>query len=582
MRRKNGNATAGRGWVVPILLALFVIGGAARPHAQSGSAMPSGTELMTPMRDGVNLSTVYYLPQGTGPWPSILVRTPYDKLSPLLGGGPFMKFMQNGYALVVQDTRGRFKSEGTQEPFLTDADDGYDTVEWIAKQPWSDGKVGTIGLSAMGITQLQMAIAQPPHLKCMYVGVGAMSLFGGSVYEGGELRKELAIKWLASNKFPPDALMQFLEHPTFDAFWKKVDTAYNISKFNVPAVHFGGWFDIFQQGTIKGFELAQAQGGPNARGKQKLIVGPWVHAGMISARQGELRFPSNSVYMLDFRDQLQWFDDCVEGKDTGVFNEPAVRYYTMGDVNEKSPYWNIWQTGDTWPPANTPTRYYLHADGTLSTVKPTGAGDSRKYKYDPKNPVPTIGGGNLHIKSGPMDQQAAEGRKDVLLFTSEALKEPVKVSGPLSAVLYVSTSACDTDFTVKLTDVYPTGQSILLLDGIQRGMFRNSLEKPEPMKPGQVYEMRVNLWDTSYVFNKGHKIRIAVSSSNFPRFSANRNACDAKLDKTAMLKDYDLVKRNKWVPVIEGQKYVVAQNTLYLGRDRASYVSLPLAPLTAK
>lgn len=515
-------------------------------------AAPAKQTLMLPMRDGTKLATDIYLPEGQGPWPVVLSRTPYNKNT-----AKPARFLREGYAMVFQDFRGRFASEGKDMPFLPDGwgehQDGYDTIEWIAKQPWSNGKVGTLGGSALGITQVMTAGARPPHLVCQTITVACGSLYHHAAYIGGAFGKSLLEGWLQGNKFSPDCLKTMVENPDYNDLWRHMDASTRSAEIHVPGLFSGGWFDVFNQGTIDAFLWRQNNGGEGAKGRQKIVMGPWPHGRKQTV--GELTFPPNSMQPPDGSDPMLWLAYWLKGEQNGIMDKPAVMYYTMGDVDDKTAPGNAWRTSDVWPVPCRETPYYLCADGRLSTEKPPADAKPRSYKYDPKNPVPTKGGCNLNIPAGPFGQREIEKRPDVLVYTTEALDRPVEVTGRVKAVLWASSSCKDTDFTAKLTDVYPDGRSMLVLDGILRARHRNSMEKEEMMTPGEVYRLEIDLWSTSLIFNRGHKIRLAVSSSNFPRFDANPNTGD---------------------PFRANSNTVVAENTIRQDAEHPSHVLLPI------
>jgi len=509
---------------------------------------------MVPMRDGVRLATDIHLPEGKGPWPAILTRTPYGK-------GPRAQelagVVRQGVAVVIQDLRGRFDSEGESSVFLTDGwgalQDGYDTVEWVAAQPWSNGKVGMAGGSAMGITQYLAAGAAPPHLMCCDVAVATSSLYHYAAYPGGAFGQALVGDWLRQSGFPDAVLQLVREHPSCDAVWRTANLAEVAPHVTVPMCHLGGWYDVFQQGTIDAFTLLQHQGGKGARGNQRLVVGPWGHGGQPT---GELHFPPNAAEHPRDPARAEWFAYWLLGRPSDVMTRtPAVQYYTMGACGEEGAPGNEWRSADDWPVPSTEIPYYLRASGELTRAAPAADGGSRRYLYDPADPVPTRGGCNLTIPAGPLDQREIEGRGDTLLFTSEPLAAPLEVTGRLTARLWVSSSAPDTDFTAKLTDVYPDGRSMLVCDGIRRARYRESYAKPRLMEPGKVYQVEVDLWSTSIVLNAGHRIRLAVSSSNAPRFEPNPNTAGGPGS---------------------GEAPQAAENTVYMDAERPSCVLLPV------
>ncbi len=508
------------------------------------------------MRDGVRLATDVYLNDNPGQWPVILVRSPYGKNVAPQDEIAFGFLTNLGYAVVVQDTRGRFASEGVDSLFLTDGwgaqQDGYDTVEWIAVQSWSNGKVGTFGASALGITQYLLAGSAPPHLVCQFVEIGATDLYAQAVYPGGVLLKNLVEEWLLAQGSA--YLLPFVTaHPRYDETWQRLDLKTRWPIVNVPMYHWGGWHDIFLQGTLEGFTGAQHLGGNNARGNQKLVIGPWTHGTWRQTQQGELNFPENSI-MNDLLEVLRWFDYWLQGKDNGIMSEPAVKYYVMGAIAENAPG-NEWRTASDWPPAAQATPFYFQAGGGLQPARPAAAASSASYVYNPRDPVPTMGGKNLSLPAGPFDQSKAETRSDVLVFTSPVLVGPLEVIGPLKVKLWFSSSAKDTDFMAKLTDVYPDGRSMLIADGAVRARHRLSTAHEDLLSPGLIYECEIDLWSTAIIFNRGHRIRVALSSSNDPRFDPNPNSGN---------------------PLRMGQDTVVAVNTVYFEAAHASHIVLPI------
>ena len=527
--------------VVTISLAVVLIA-AALCHAQSKMTF------MVPMRDGVKLATDVYLPDGEGPWPVILLRTPYGK-----GKSRGETATQRGYAYVSQDIRGRFDSEGLDYPVFShdgwgEHQDGYDTVEWVADQEWCNGKVATIGGSATGITQNMMAPSRPPHLVCQRVGVAFSSPYNQAFYQGGVFRKSLTERWLKGNKFDPKGLAMFRSHPHYDDFWKSFDYEVAAHRVNVPVMFVGGWYDIFNAGTINAFVAVQKNGDVGARGKCRLIMGPYGHG-----RSEDLVFPNAAPPKA--ANAMNWHDIWVKNDGEGLDEIPVVQYFIMGDPDDPNSPGNVWKTADDWPvPAEIMPIYFI-SDGMLRRGPSREENASLSYEYDPEDPVPTIGGANLSIMKGPRDQRPVEDRPDVLLFTSQWLKDPVEVTGQVKVKLWASSTATDTDFTAKLCDVYPDGRSMIVLDGIIRASHRNSMEKSELMEPGKIYEFEIDLWSTSLVFSPGHRIRVAISSSNSPRFEPNSNT--GKLPGT-------------------DDETKIATNTIYIDVEHPSHILLPV------
>ena len=364
-------------------------------------------------------------------------------------------------------------------------------------------------------------------------------------------RTELLEGWLKATKMEEVNLPTFLEHSTYDDFWKKLNAEAQAEKVNAPGVFVGGWYDIFVQGTINSFVEIQKRGGPNARGKCFLVIAPTAHG---TFSDGSIKYPDVEKSPINIVAPMNIIGHWAGKRDPAVEKLQPVHYYVMGDTFDKAAPGNSWRSADAWPPPAKSTPYFLHADHSLSTTKPSGDG-KLSYKYDPHDPVPSRGGQNLLIDKGPMDQHDLESRPDVLVFTTEPLDKPLEVTGRITAKLFVSSDCPDTDFTVKLTDVYPDGRSLLVTDGIRRASLRKSFEKREPLVAGEVYELEVDLWSTSLIFNKGHQIRVAVSSSNSPRFEPNPNTGD---------------------PHPISGKSRVANNTVLLSADHPSQILLPI------
>ena len=507
---------------------------------------------MVPMRDGVSLATDVYLPIiFHKPHGTIFLQTPYGK-DDLFQLGVILALI--GWPTVIQDIRGTHDSEGIFQGYRECQTDGPDSLSWIASRDWSNGKVATVGPSALGIAQYFMAGANPPELACQGVMVATPNLHKHAVYQGGEFRKNLVEEWLKGiNAYY--LLQEIIDNENYtEETWINVTLDDNWQDVNVPAIHMGGWYDIFLQGTIDAYYGYQHLGGSGAEGKSKLVIGPWWHGGFIGYKQGELTYPENSRKIIEL---LRMFSEMVSkytmNENTSFDERPSVWYYTMGDVDVIDAPGNQWNYADDWPVPADNISWYFNDNGSLSKNLP-GTNEPITYVYDPTNPVPTIGGQNLDLPAGPFDQTSIEGRDDILVFTSDILTEPYKATGPIKARLFVSSDCPDTDFTVKLTDVYPDGRSMLICDGILRMRNRNGTDHWEFMQQGEIYEIEVDMWSTSYIWNTGHKIRVAVSSSNYPRFLANPNTQDS---------------------VYKNQTYNIANNTLFIDSEHPSCIILP-------
>jgi uncharacterized protein len=496
-----------------ILLFSLAVAVPTRSQQAAPAKATAPIETMVAMRDGIKLATSVYLPEGKGPWPVVLVRTPYGKGTQAAGNAAWTK---RGFALAVQDCRGTFKSEGQYRPFMDDHLDGYDTVEWVAKQPWSNGKVGMFGASAMGIAANLASMMNPPHLVATFVMVARSSIYTQSAFMGGVFRKELNEMWLKRMK-ADWVLDETFKHSVYDGFFDLAEMPRHWPEIHVPAYNYGGWYDIFSQGNIDNFVGLQAVGGGLAAGNQRLMMGPWGHG-----KLEEVKYPENST-VEPTAEAMRWFDYWLNGKDNGIMDEPPVRYYVMGDVSDAKAPGNEWRTAATWPVPSKTSSYFFAVAGHLGERMPSEAESRDTYAYDPKNPVPTIGGGNLFLKKGPMDQRAAGDRKDILKFATEPLDSPLEVTGRVTVELWAESDAPDTDFMAKLVDVYPDGTERLVLDSAIRARFREGLDHEVFMKKGEVYRFTIDLWSTSLIFNKGHRIAIHVTSSNDPRFDPNPN-----------------------------------------------------------
>jgi len=555
MKKSNFNKIIGIGIASLFLSTSIAAASIIQTNTQSTSAgQPFFTKetFMVQMRDGIRLATDVYLPDGgSPPHGAIFIRTPYNKNGTSMGD-----WANKGWPSLVQDTRGRFQSEGIDTMFRDDAIDGYDTLEWISEQNWSNGKVATIGGSATGIVQYLMAGTNPEALTCQYIGAATPNLFT-TIFPGGQFRKHMVESWLA-DQGSSYVLPEIWAHENYTmAFWTNVSLEDNWQDVNVPAFHMGGWYDCFCQGLLDGFMGYQYQGGLGALGKSKLVMGPWTHALFGKRLQGELIYPENALdtFTTQYWDEL--LEQYILENSTNFENRPTVLYYVMGDVTNPNARGNFWRTGDVWPPMHEDDAWYFHEYNGLRRTTP-GSYTPVTYTYNPNNPVPTRGGTNLDplppTLAGPYDQRPVENRADVLLFTSDILTEPYEATGHIKARLYVSSNRPDTDFTVKLTDVYPDGRSMLICDGILRMRNRNGCDHWEFMTPGQIYPIEIDLWSTSYIWNTGHRIRVAVSSSNYPRYLANPNTVDGIYQNTSS---------------------TIAQNTLYFDATHPSCIILP-------
>ena len=544
-------------------------------------------------RDGVTLRADVYRPKADGKFPVILERTPYDKRGNVGFG---MRAAARGYVYIAQDVRGRNASEGEFYALKYESADGYDAVEWAAALPYSNGKVGMWGGSYVGMTQVLAAVAGPPHLAGIMPVVTASSFYAHGWYQGGAFSQLVAESWSSAmsldtlqrrvaksaqalywdpkqppSKYPlielgstnglADYYYDFVAHPTYGDYWKTYSIEERYNQIKVPALHVAAWYDLFQDGSLKNYAGIKANGGSEAaRNGQRLVIAVGGHAGP-GPKVGEVDFGKDSVIDTSALG-LRWYDYILKGIDNGMASEKPVRVFVMGK--------NVWRNEDDWPLARAvPARYYLHSagranslngDGGLNTSAPNSE-PSDKFTYDPADPVPTQGGPQLgdpvHFPPGPLDQRKVEARSDVLVYTAPAFEKDTEVSGSLTLEVYVSSSAVDTDFVGKVMDVSPDGTAINLTDGILRARYRNSMEQPELMTPGKVYKLSINLWSTANVFLAGHKLRLEMESSNFPRFSRNHNTADNPESATTEVK---------------------ATNVIYHDRDHPSALIVPIVP----
>ena len=517
------------------------------------------------MRDGVVLRADIFRPAAEGKFPVLLQRTPYNKSGEADTG---YAGAQRGYVVIIQDTRGRYASGGDWTPFVNESRDGYDTVEWAAALPYSNGKVGMFGGSYVGATQMLAAIAAPPHLAGICPVVTASNYHENWTYQGGAFEQWFNESWtsglaqdtltrratansnalLYASKLPltsyplfetgvpaspegPGSLapyfLDWLAHPAYDAYWKRVSIEENYGKIAIPALSTGGWYDIFLGGTLRNYMGIRDHGGTEAARKgQRLLMIPGGHAGM-GRKIGDVDLGANAPFN-ETETMLDWYDYLFKGIRNHMASEKPVKIFVLGT--------NDWREEADWPPPEAKSvRYYLESGGHANSLRGDGTlvrtaanhAASDKFVYDPENPVPTRGG-NLccdseHLEPGARDQRPVESREDVLVYTTAPFEKAYDVTGPVSVELYASSSAVDTDFTAKLVDVAPDGFAQNLEDSIVRARYRDSRELADLLNPGQVYKFTIDLFGVSDVFQRGHRLRVEISSSDFPRFDRNLN-----------------------------------------------------------
>ncbi len=571
-----------------------------------------------PMRDGTRLAMDLYFPPQPGRYPVLLERTPYGKhQSVMVSIGAPAFLAANGYVVAVQDARGRYASEGLWYPFRDEAwgkhQDGFDTVEWLARQDWCDGMVGTSGGSFAGLNQYLHSVSPGPHLGAMFARQAPCSLRDEWVYRGGAFELGFMFLWAARQsvealrnrsaqmervtlqrqlelfRFRPleknplfsdpfDWIKDYLRLQEDEAYWKQFDVAQFHQTFAVPTYHLASWFDLFLGGSLSNFiGMRNAAKSEETRRRHRLTIGPWMHGPRTDSeldgqRAGEVDFGPDARF--DYKgEMLRWFDHTLKNKRGDFDSSPAVRYFVMG--------LNRWRTADDWPPKTVAYReLYFDSrprgaarslfDGGLSWTPVVENAPPARFVHDPDQPVESVGGATLYsltaqrpgdplgwnelnAEAGSRDQREIEDR--CLTFTSDPLDRDLEVTGPVVAKLFISSSALDTDFVVRLTDVFPDGRSMLVCDGIQRARYRDSNYRPSLLDPVKVYELTVDLWATSHLFRRGHRIRAVVNSSNFPRFDVNPGTGESGATATTT---------------------VIAENAVYLDRAHSSHLVLPV------
>ncbi|MBX7258405.1 MAG: CocE/NonD family hydrolase [Candidatus Hydrogenedentes bacterium] len=513
------------------------------------------------MRDGTLLKTDVYLPEGgTPPYPVILIRSPYPRQA---GAGEAKKYVPQGYAVVIQSVRGTDGSQGTFTGFLDEGwgtnRDGADTVKWLLEQSWCNGKIGGTGYSAPGNTQSLLS-ASTRLLTCQSIEAAATDFYFDLAYPGGVWRREQNDAWLGLFGEDGKKARELLRsHPTYDRFWQNLDVARRARRINTPGLFVGSWYDIFRDGTLRGYTARQYDGAGEARGKQLLIMKPNAHGDF--PKDMAFTFPSNVQDLKISRERMNLFDFYLKGERSALGGTPRVWYYVIGDDKDPEAPGMEWRSATRWPPFPPREKAYYLAGQNLVTETLDKNEVVREFRYDPADPCPTVGGANLTIPAGPFDQRSVSGRADVLTFTGPVLSEPLEITGAARIRLFVSTDAPDTDFVAKLIDVYPAGddREVLIMDSIRRLKFRKSFSKPaKPMTPGKVVEVTFELGTTSWIFNKGHRIGLQITSSNYPRFEKNPNTGD----------DFP----------IEG-KLRVANNRIHMSREFDSALLLPVRDL---
>jgi predicted acyl esterase len=544
------------------------------------------TGVMVAMRDGVRLATDLYFPAGIeGKLPVILWRSIYDRRGAYDREPGLKELVANGYVAAIQDTRGRGESEGEFTPSVGDRQDGYDTVSWLVRQPWSNGKVGSAGCSSLGESQLLLAAARHPnHVTAIpQAAASALNVRGRpwASFDGGAFELAQTAGWfsvdgsgvdhatlpvvdiLKKTGRPPSHYEKFAASSPEAPYFMGLEWIRPADRLDVPALFFDSWYDYGPAETLELFNRMRAQS-PSAvaRDNQFVIIAPGTHCGYEAATGrtivGERDLGDARLDVMGLK--LRWYDHWLKGVDNGVTDRPKVQYYLMGA--------NRWQSADGWPiPGTRYEKLYLTSGGRANSLAGDGrlsfalpAGDHvDTFVYDPADPVPSLGGHSCctgtDTEAGSYDQTKIEIRDDVLVYTSAPLEKGLEVTGPLEVVLQVSSSASDTDFTAKLVDVYPDGRAFNVQEGALRMRYRGGFDENLRMAPGEVYQVRLDLHVTSNYFGPGHRIRLEISSSNFPRWDRNLNTGGSNYDET---------------------EFIVARNAVYHGPDRLSYVVLPI------
>ena len=545
--------------------------------------------IMIPMRDGILLASDLYRPEPAGSYPAILIRTPYDKLNPIYGypviGGVFAS---QGYVVVIQDVRGKYRSQGEFYPLVNEGPDGADTVEWIARQPWCSGRVAMFGVSYFASTEWLAAAYAGPALQTI-VPVFTSQNGYDPWFDRGVLNLSLTVSWHYENDTrkrrpmsaarwrrgiqalplieadeamgPPNSIYRdWLSHSVPGPFWEPMRVDDKVSQITQPVLFIAGWYDPFLPHMLEDFKRMRESGGSEAARESRLVIGPWTHT--IESQFHDLETGPEGRFLRQIATILRWYDHWLKDKDNGVADEAPIRIFVM----EK----DVWRTEQEWPLARTVyTDYYLHSAGSANSSAGNGLLDLSRadseppdtFLYEPDRPVPTTGLDRDHLISpGPQEQYKVERRKDVLVYTSAELAEEIEVTGPIRLVLYAGSSAPDTDFTAVLIDLRPDGTPVDLCSGIVRARYRKSLQEPAFMLPGEIYRFEINLGATSFVFGRGHRIRLYVSSSDFPRHDRNLNTKE---------------------PIGFGWRTQPAQQTVYHDTEYPSHLVLPVIPAPA-
>ncbi len=508
---------------LPLLAALAITStfAAEMPKLDFGSVREE--HLFIPMRDGKRLSAYVFFPKGEGKWPAIFEQR-YADISSAGSRKAAAKFAEGGFVIALVNYRGTHESEGVWRGYRAlqwgELRDGYDVCEWLAAQPWCTGKIGTYGGSQAGYAQNYLAVTQPPHLVAQYMTDTGLSLYQEGYRIGGVTRPQ---RFIAGGKVARDPkdndalLREWDQHPNFDAYWRDEDASAHFAKMNVPCFTIGSWYDFMVQGSVASFIGRQQHGGEKSRGAQQLILGPWLHGGYPKSNKiGELVFPENAFFDV-YAHMTKWFEHFLKGEDNGAEKDATVCYYVMGAAGEAGAPGNVWREAKDFPPRAESASLFLQSDGVLTRTAPNVASASTSYASDPRQPM-SIPGTSF---PGARDARPFEEQSEVRTWTTEPLREPMEWTGEVKAEVFVSSTAKDTDFILRVSDVYPDGRSMLLMDYPLRARYRDGFEKQVLLMPGQPAKLAWHIGWTSIVFNQGHRIRVTIASTGAPLYEPN-------------------------------------------------------------
>lgn len=473
--------------------------------------------VMIPMRDGARLSAYLYLPEGEGKWP-VLFEQRYASLTGAGTRKNSAEMARRGYAVAMVNFRGSQLSEGRYVGYRAlgwgELKDGHDACEWLATQPWCTGKAGSFGSSQGGFAQNFLAVTQPPHLACQYMVDTGLSLFHEGYRIGGVTRPGRFADFGANCRNPQDnadLLREWDQHPNYDEYWQAEDCARHFDKMNVPCFTIGSWYDFMVQGSVRSFQ------GRRKNALQQLVLGPWLHGRLNKgSKVAELVYPENATWP-ELEHMMRWFDHWLKDVDNGVEKEPAVRYYVMGATGETGAPGHEWRTAETWPPQVEKTPFHLHEGGVLKAQKPAGASAGTSYECDPLQPMQMAGRSFL----GAKDARGFEQQQEVRTWTTEPLTKPLELNGEVEAEVWVKSTVPDTDFLLRVSDVYPDGRSMLLMDYPMRARYREGFDKQVLLQPGEPARLKWHIGWTSIILNAGHRLRVTIASTGAPLYEPN-------------------------------------------------------------